>query len=185
MHPVTFLTHFRIPALPLFFLLLPCWPRGSQCSGAIREHSVDHCRRCTRSLAQRGTLRKPIPSHLRLPLHVLPPGHMSSRAPVGNFCPKSRLFAPTTPTPPPSGQSPRPEGMGTLTRVCKPALLPRQGSEARGWRGPCPSSSPGGTRRWGAPAARPQPDCTGNLGFLWARGGDAAESGSGRKGEGR
>lgn len=27
-HPVTFLTHFRIPSLPLLFLLLPGRPRG-------------------------------------------------------------------------------------------------------------------------------------------------------------
>jgi hypothetical protein len=38
---------------------------------------------------------------------------------------------------------------------------------------PAPTPSPpGGTQRWSAPA--PQPDCSGNLGFSWARGGDAA-----------
>lgn len=157
MHPVTFLTHFRIPALPLLFFLLPCWPRGRQCSGPSESTPWTTAACAPGCQAQRGTLRKPVPSHLRLLLHVLPPGHMSSRAPVGNFFPKPRLFAPPTlpPAKPLAGGNgnadsglqtrfpPSPGLRGPRVEGALPFLSPRRNAE-----GGCARRPPPARLRW-------------------------------------
>lgn len=89
--------------------------------------------------------------------------------------------APGRASPPP----PRaPPGKDSCLQTSFPPSAGLGGPRVLGTLSPTPSP-PGGTRRWSEPAARPQPDCTENLGFLWARGGDAAKSRPGPQGRGQ
>lgn len=121
---------------------------------------------------------------------------MGSRAPVGDLSPLAEPL-------PPAWRKPPREAMGTLpgSRSANPASpgegagvggrpLPNwsalQSAKAPWSRGDPPAAaSPSLGRSGEVGCARPQPDSAGNLGSWRAPGGDAAESGPGRRGRGQ
>lgn len=188
MHPVTFLTHFRIPSLPLLFLLLPDWPRGRQCSEPPAGTPWTTAGGCIGCLALRGTLRKPAPPPPAT-LACTSSGSHELVSTCWQLQPQAQTlcFPPPTPLRAPLRAKPLVGGNGNADSSLQTRFPPSaglRGPRVEGTLPPTPSP-PGGTQRWGAPAARPQPDCAGNLGFLWARGGDAAESRPGLQGRGQ
>lgn len=133
--PVTFLTHFRIPSLPLLFLLHPGRLRGHSRSEEPSASTPGHRGRgapAVRLCGGLGRCRPPplSPASLARPL----PGHMGSRAPVGDLSPQR------SPSRHPR-RSPLPEGMGTLphSHSAHSALL-QEGTEAGGRNLPSPSA---------------------------------------------
>lgn len=200
--PVTFLTHFRIPSLPLLFLLHPGRLRGHPRSEEPSASTPGHRGRgapAVRLCGALGRCRPPplSPASLARPL----PGHMGSQAPVGDLSPQR------SPSRHPR-RSPLPEGKGTRphSRSAHSALL-QEGTEAGGRNLPSffsfikcksataaqqldrrdrPPSIPPPPRRSGeVGCARPQPASAGNLGCSRAPRGVLPRLGGGRRGEGR
>lgn len=157
-----------------------------------------------------GGIPSPPPPPPDFPCALSLPGHMSSRAPVGDLSPQS---SPSLRRPHP-GKIPCGREWGTLngsgsansaflrgapgraSDACTAAQLLQSAKATRlsgdgveGIRPPPPHAinpSPrGGAGRWGAPAARPQSYSAGNLGSSRGWGGDAASPGRGRRGAGR
>lgn len=129
--PVTFLTHFRIPSLPLLFLLLSGRPREHQCSES-QPPALPRPPRAgrTRRRALQGTRRQPAPTpNPGFPCAAPPWSHG-----LASTCWRPQSLA--EPLPPPR-RSPLREEMGTLprSRFANPALL-WEGAGAGGRRLP-------------------------------------------------
>lgn len=156
--------------------------------GVIREPTLDHRRPVHRVSGTAGDPEKAPPPATHTA--TLACSTSSGSHELVSTCWLLQLQAETLPAPPPprpSGQRLRPKEIETLTPVCKPASLPRQGSGARVWRGPwSPLPLPRAERGGGvSPPPAPSPTALETWASCGRGAGMLPSPGRGRKGEGR
>lgn len=197
--PVTFLTHFRIPFLPLGFLPRPGRPRGHRRSEEPPASNPQPQRAgCTRRRAPRGTGREPAPAPTPPPASPARPlpGHVGLRAPVRDFSPRRSPSRRPRRSPLPEGCKHRPLPFpfrtllrsgragcvwGGAWRVKPSTKAPRHPSPAP----PPPSPHPHPSAARGGGVRPPPARLLWKPGLLAGAGRDAAESGRGPRGRGQ